>query len=59
MTVSEPERKTSPRDWNDDPRKIIALLRFMSGQEQREGIETKAFSAEDVALAREMGIDLE
>ena len=58
MTVSEPKRKITPRDWNGDPRELIALLRFMSG-EQREGIETKAFSADDIALARDLGIDLE
>jgi len=62
MTVSEPKRKTSPRDWNDDPRELIALLRLMSGQEQREWIDklskSGVFGAEDVALARQMGIDL-
>jgi len=60
--VSEPKRKTPPRDWNDDPRELIALLRLMSG-EQREGIDrlskSGVLSAEDVALAREMGIDLQ
>jgi hypothetical protein len=39
MTVSEPKRKTPPRDWNGDPRELIALLRFMSGQEQRVWID--------------------
>jgi hypothetical protein len=63
MTMSERKRKTPPRDWNGDPRELIALLRFMSGQEQREWIDklskSGVLSAEDVALAREMGIDLD
>ena len=61
--MSEPKRKITPRDWNGDPRELIALLRFMSGQEQREWIDklskSGVLNAEDVALAREMGIDLD
>ena len=63
MTVSEPKPKITPRDWNDEPRELIALLRFMSGQEQRGWIDklskSGVFSAEDSALARDMGIDLQ